>query len=283
MTLPSDLVSAMYADYQRGCALAALARAYGRDRGSLRRMFQRRGLAVRPHLAPNRHLPNGCWAPYTPATPAQIDAMIAGLSRVMIPDGLRIEWRHWPMSKRAEFIALVRCKLNFPNDRPRTPFSANVRPFDYTTPRAWEIARAANSALDSHTARVKLKLASQGVIWRGKLFFWSRQGDGYYPGPYKPGIGRLSLHHLIWERHNRRPVPPHYTVIFRDANKNNLSPGNLTLRSRADCAGQNSRAGRLKRSRAAVAALLRAQQRNTHEHTRTLNTLLQPRQPASRA
>jgi hypothetical protein len=282
MTLPSDLVSTMYADYQRGCSLAGLARAYGHDRGSLRKVFQRRGLAVRPPLPPNRHLPNGCWAPHTPATPAQIDVMIAGLTRIMIPPQLKVEWRHWPMNKRAEFIARARRKLKRGKERPQEPFSSNVEPFDYTTPRAWDIARAANAGHDSGSAPVKLKLASRGVIWHRRLFFWSPKGDGYYPGPFKPGTGRPALHHTIWVQHNGRPVPAGYTVICVDGNKNNLSPRNLGLRSRADCARQNAMRYRAAKSRRAISALLLNQQNGNHDNRNAIDSLRTRTQPAPR-
>jgi hypothetical protein len=272
MTLPSDLVASMYADYQRGLSLSAVSRRYKRCRKSLREVFARRGLKLRDSFNQVRGS-SGQFVPFTAATPAEINAMIAGLTRIAVPPALKTEWRHWSLARRGKFIARLRRKLKSPQDRPATPFSSNVEPFDYATPRAWAIARKANAGCNSRTARVKLKPASQGVIWHKQLFFWSAKSGAYYAGPFLPGIGRPALHHLIWQQHNRKPLPASHTVIFKDGNKNNLSPRNLALRSRADCAIQNRSRSRVRYAREMTALLLNKHQRNQHEHIKTLNAI----------
>lgn len=48
-------------------------------------------------------------------------------------------------------------------------------------------------------------------------------------------------HLLLWERHNGRPVPKGYAVIFGDRNRRNFDPDNLILVSRAQLAIMNKR------------------------------------------
>lgn len=45
------------------------------------------------------------------------------------------------------------------------------------------------------------------------------------PGSFNDNF-RL-LHHVVWERANGRPVPPHTMIVFADRDKRNFDPGNL--------------------------------------------------------
>lgn len=243
----AEEVAAMYTDYQRPMSLADVARLHNLDRRSLAEVFHRRGLALRPaNPAPKF----GRFKQAPRATDAQIVKMISGLDRVKVPAALKHEWRSWPMPKRMKFLQRVRAHLKPKNDRPTTPFSGNVTPWEYGTPAAMEIARRMNAGRNSQTKVISIRASCQGVIWDGRLWFWTARfsdGDstGYLSGSHSRGK-RLLLHHEIWKWHNQREIPPKHTVIFKDGNKNNLAPENLGLRSMADCALQNSVHNRLK-------------------------------------
>ena len=256
--LADSLIQKMYKDYQRPMSLNAVATKYGRERNSLRDVFKRRGLKLRSVPGP-QHLPNGQFLAAVPLTEAEIEAEIRKLRNIYIPEALKLEWRSWSWDRRSAFVARVRAWLKRPTDRPSTPFSSNVKPFDYCSPEAHEIIKRDNPDIVSRGR--KLKLVSQGVIWRGKLYFWNHQkGCGCYVstlnGPYVRGQGRPLLHHLIWEDANGRPVPPQHTVICVDGNRNNLDPKNLALRSQAECYAQNRAAYLMKQARAKTAKAL---------------------------
>ena len=263
--VPDGLVMQMHADYVAGLSLAAVGRKYARDRRGVRELFESRGLAVRPlKYAPPPRLANGRIAAAPKLTPAQIDALVEGATKVAVPVALKREWRQWPLIKRAWFILRLRLKLMLPTERPWLPFSANVTPFDYGTPAAWEICRRMNAGRNSRTARIKIDVCTQGVIWRGQLWFWCHK-VGYQRGPWTPEGGRPSLHHVIWEEANGRKVLAHHVLAFLDGNDNNLVSENLALKHRGDLAVENKAAGVLKRERhdrffkmnAAAAALTR--------------------------
>lgn len=254
--LPPALVAAMYADYCRPMSLHALGRKYGRDRRSIREVFVCRKLAVR--TSPNAswaRLPNGQVAPAVPLTPAEIEQLIVTSPRVMVPAMLKREWRSWSWARRQEFINRLRAHHGDEQARPTTPFSANVEPFDYASPRAHAIARAVNAGGDSRQARTTLKTPSQGVIFEGQLWFWNRKA-GYQLGLWTPAEGRPVLHKLLWERHHGRPVPPSHVIRFADGNRNNLAPENLLLCSRNEVARENQAAALFRKSRAQTALLL---------------------------
>jgi hypothetical protein len=200
-----------------------------------------------------------------------------------VPQELKFEWRHWSLARRGKFIACIRAKLNRPTDRPCLPFSANVEPFDYSTPRAQAIARQMNAGCTSRQWRAMIRLNSQGVIYQGRLYFWAADGGGghtgaYYIGPWTPGTGRPALHHIIWRKFNG-PIPAGHVVRARDGNPNNLDPANLYLATRNDVARENQAASLLKKSRAATALLLdRAQARKKpHDHIDVVKRLRQSR------
>lgn len=261
------LAEAMHRDYSAGLSLARLAVIYKHDRGSIRIMLQRRGFAIRPPRGKvGAKLPNGQFAKAVNLTDAQLEALIAASTRVTVPEPLKREWRHWAMARRRWFIERLRAALPHLELRPEKPFSANVEPFDYWTPAAREIERRARAGKNSQTSPVKIKPCSQGVIWRGQLWFWCSK-VGYQQGPWDEVHGRPVLHHVIWAEAHRRPVPPHHVIRFADGNPNNLTPENLVLATKNDIARENQAAALQRKSRARTALLLaRSQQPHANSH-----------------
>lgn len=273
-----DLVRQMHADYQRPMTLHAVGAKYGRTHSCIRGLFERRGLAVRPFKSIARQA-NGSPMPLVPLTAHEIDALIAGATRICVPPALKFEWRRWSLARRGWFIFRIRAKLLLPTDRPCLPFSGNVQPFDYSSPAAHAIAREMNAGHNSRTDSVSIKTGSQGVIYKDRLYFWAADGGGghtgaYYIGPWRPGTGRPALHHIIWQECNG-PIPAGHVVRAKDGNPNNLDPDNFFLATRNDVARENQAAALLRTSRAATALLLdRAQAtRKTHEHINTVKWL----------
>jgi hypothetical protein len=255
------LVAAMHADYwERGESLHAVGAKYGRTHSCVRELFTRRGLPVRPFKQIRRQA-NGSPERYVPLTEEQLDALIAATAKLHVPPAVKFEWRRWPLERRARFIAKLRAKLASPHDRPELPFSSNVEPFDYGTPRAHEIAARLNAGTDSRTARVKIDACSQGVIHRDRLWFWNAK-VGYQSGPWTPEHGRPSLHKTIWEEHHGCAVPAGHVIRFVDGNPNNLAPQNLRLATRNELARENQAAALFRKSRARTALLLKRSQTN---------------------
>ena len=248
-------VAAMRADYESGMSAAAVERKHGVAKKGLADIFLRRGYSMRPlKYAPPPRDAHGRIKPLTPATPAQIREYISRLKYVTVPPELKQQWKTSPMAWRIKLVAQIRARLKSAKERPTTPFSANVTPWSYGTPAAMAMAAQLNRGRNSQTKLVSIRAGSCGVIWDGSLWFWTaRASDGSATGYLSWGksnrnaCGKKLLHHEIWERTNRRPVPAKHTVIFKDGNKNNFKPANLTLRSMADCARMNSIPGRLKK------------------------------------
>jgi len=248
--VPDYLIAKMWADYQT-MSMSALARKYDKAPASIRCAFKRRDLPLRVSLKKMGAV-NPLTRQFLPApepTEREINLAIAKLKRFALPDELRTAWRHWSAKKRAKVLAKIRWHLPRPNYQPTKPFSKNVVPFDYTSAEAWKIANRANKGIPSRLWRVRIKLGSQGVIYKGKLWFWTAEGNenGAYYGPLISKTLRPSLHHEIWKE-NFGPIPTGMTVIFKDGNKNNLDPRNLALRSRAQCAIENSPTVRFKKN-----------------------------------
>ena len=265
--IPDSFIDPLIQEYKAGTSLASLARKCRKERRTLRGIFQRRGVHIRPVPYTIKRGYSGQFAPAKPLTTAQLDKLIAGLTRVCVPESLKREWRLWPMSKRMWFIR--RAFERFPSDRPAGPLSPGMKFFDYGTPEAREIIDRKNWGRNSRNKRASIKPCSQGIIFEGELYFWmTRRGESraaYFVGSWKPGIGRPSLHQTLWQRYNGRKQRENETVIFKDGNKNNFRPENLVLRSRADCARQNISIWRLKRSRENTALLLKRSTRHDHD------------------
>jgi hypothetical protein len=282
--LSSELVDRMYKDYLRPLTLGAVGRLYGRDPRVIKGIFVRRGLALRPPQSrQRRRLANGRIPPVVPLTSSEITALIHKATKLTIPKALKQEWRSWPLERRGKFLARLRARLNLATDRPTTQFSDNVEAFDYSTPRAHEIAAEMSFAADSFRSfSARIRLCSQGVIWKSLLWFWSHKA-GYQQGSWVPGVGKPSLHRAIWKDHHGRPVPPGLVVIFNDGNKNNLSPENLSLATKNDICRENQAAALLRKSRKLTTLFLNITQpkKDTkHDSTDMLKFLGAGRRPA---
>ncbi len=258
--LLDGLVRQMHAEYQAGASVRSLGRKFGRSPAAIRNLFQLRGLPLRAYKSVPRQ-PNGAPVKMRLLSRLELRALAARLTRLVLPDEVRREWRRWDLAKRAWFVALVRARLNRPEDCPRRPYSANVEPFAYGSPKAHALVARLNRGLTSRNAAAQLKLVSQGVIYQGRLYFWAsdRNGRGagaYYAGPWQPGRGRPALHRLIWEETHGRPIPPGGVVRHADGNPNNLDPTNLVLSTRDDLARENQARALLLRSRELTSLLL---------------------------
>lgn len=230
-------VAAMKRDYDSGMSRSAVERKYGCIKG-LQHIFERRGFKLRPptHMPP-RDPRTGKIIPHTPATAAQLTAMIATLKRLAVPVDLKHEWRLWPLAKRAAFVQRLR-KI-FPSNRPTGKFSANVTPFVYGDPRVHAIAKEMNKGRNSRNKVIALRPCSEGVIYNGMLFFWDKVND-YIQGSFARSSRTLRpiLKRVIYEEHFD-DLPADMLVIQKDGNKNNFLPENLGLISRAENAGRN--------------------------------------------
>jgi len=276
MTIPADIVAAMHAEYSAGASLCEVARRHGKDRKNLSQIFARRGLPVRPCRIIRQHYQNGQFIPAKPITPRQIDALIANAKKLRVPPALKREWRKWPLEKRGAFIARLRARLRSPHDRPDKPFSANVTPFDYATSEARAISAATNTWKNSRTAGSKIKIHSQGVIHKNKLWFWTRK-TGYLEGPWTATRTRQLLHHHIWEETHARPVPPGHCVVHLDGNPNNLAPENLALITRDENLRRNHAAALARKSRERTALLLKLSRKKKGHANETKRTILKIR------
>lgn len=254
-----------HVDYMAGLTMNATARKHGTDKGTLRIAFRRLGLFMRPFKQIARQA-NGSPVRYVPKTDTEIRTIIEGMTMIKIPDEIRFEWRSWSMERRRWFISILREKLKSQDERPQTPFSSNLEPFEYGSPKAVEIARQMNRGRDSRTKAVVIRLSSQGVIYKGRLFFWSRScGPAYFVGPWREETGRPPLHHIIWEETNG-PIPEGHVVRHADGNRNNLDPDNLVLATRNDVARENQATHLIKKSRRITALLLDRSQKNHDTH-----------------
>ena len=263
--IPPGDIPALHAKYAAGASLISLASPYGQSDRWLKGLFIRHGYPLREAACQKtgrRHA--GAMAAAPRLTRTQINAIADGLKKIRVPDCLQSEWQHWSLARRGEFIARVRERLKPRNRRPELPFSANVTPFDYATPQAHAIAATTTSEKDRHVIRI----CSEGVIWRGQLFYWNSQGH-CYEKQETDTRGRIALTRMIWEHAQGRPVPPGLVVICRDGNSNNLSPANLHAISRDDLLRENQAASLFKISREQTAILLNRSQQphKPHEHS----------------
>jgi hypothetical protein len=265
-----------HADYQKGMSLAEVGRRYGRHGKSIFDLLLKRGYVLRPSRNHNTHRRNGQFEAYKPHTKDQISEMIAASTKIAVPVELKLEWRYWTLPKRAEFIKRLRSRFPSDQDQPVGPFSRGLEPFDYGSPRAQAIVGEMNAGTDSRTSMIKLNICSQGVIWRGGLWFWSAKVGYQRMGPWTREHGRPSLHHTIWQETHGRKVPSGHVLIFADGNRNNHHPANLQLRTRNDLARQNQAKGLTRKSRAMTALLLkRTQEKGKNHASREIVTAIQ--------
>lgn len=272
--LAHNTVWEMWTCYEGGLSLVQVGKLFGKGFQDIREYFLRRGLQTRRHGGPAHDPKTGCFAPARPHTEAEISKMLAGMKRIHVPDALKTEWRSWPMARRVAFIRRARARLGSKCPMPEGPFSSNVKYFEYGSPAAMQIAERMNSGKNSQQSGTKMKPCSRGVIWNGRLWFWTGKDKGYEAGPWNPMTRRPVLHRAAWEFYNGRPVPPKHQVILKDGNWNNYSPKNLILRPKADCCWENRKGHFDREGREAAALLLRQSQQKepnaNHKLTKAL-------------
>jgi len=256
--LPDSLILAMYADYKSGMTFSQVARKHDRPPQSVRPLFTHRGFELRePKGITKFRLPDGSFAPYIPKTDEEIEEILKRARKVMVPEDLRLDWRKWDLTRRGAFIARLRTLLPSDEDRPVSPFSGNVEPFDYASERAWEIVRAKNGRSSSQQWKARILPSSQGLIYNNVLYFWSGHGNGYYEGcSWTPDRGRPGLNHIIWCEQNGRAIPDSHVVRHADGNPNNFEPSNLVLAHRNEVARENQAAALNRKSRERTRLLL---------------------------
>ena len=269
------LVARMHKDYVGGMSLQAVGKKYD-DRGGqcVRELFTRRGLKVRHWACSREYDPStGCFIGRGEPSPAEIDEIIKRSGKIERPSEIRYQWDGWSLEKRGQFIARSRELLKLQSTRPAAPFSANVEPFNYASARAHQIAEAMNAGATSRHRPVKVRAASEGVIWNNQLWFWHPK-VGYQQEPWTPKFGRPSLHKTIWEKSNGCKMPAGHVIRHADGNRNNFDPSNLVLATRNDVCRENQAAALAAKSRAITALLLTRQQKGKpHDHTNTIAVL----------
>ena len=255
-----ELIHAMHAEYMSGMKLNAVARRHQRSGRALRDLFSSRGLFIRYSNGFPAKGKSGRFEVFFPKSEADIEALIAGATRLVVPLELKNDWAKWTMERRGEFIARLRARLNDPKARPELPCSANVLPFDYTTPAAWDIVRRRNAGVPSQYWKTKLNIKSQGMIWNGRLFFWAGKTSCYMEGiKWSSERGRPSLNRAIWESVHG-PIPDGGVIRARDGNPNNLDPSNLVLSDRNELVRENQSRHLTKQSRETTQILLNRHQ-----------------------
>jgi len=264
--IPAAAVEAMYADYQAGMTLADVDRKHSHSKGSSRCIFSSRGLALRMDFnAAKSRRPDGSFAPLILKTEEEIELLIQSATRLAVPADLAVEWRKWPLARRADFILRLRARLNDPNDRSELPFSSNIVPFDYATENAWDIVKERNAGSSSRYWVTKMDIRSQGVIWDGRLWFWSRKEHIYIEGVrWTAGVGRPLLHRQIFERTHGVVLTIDDIVRIIDGNPNNLDPSNLILADRNEVCRENQASAITRKSRERTAILLNRHQSQTN-------------------
>ena len=257
-------------------SLSAVGRRWQRNPGTIAKILANHGLyapdPVRSAKLNRRPRVNGAFVLYPPATPAQIEAMIAPLTRVKVPFPLKREWRHWPMAKRAAFAARLHARFDalHPERRmPAGPLPPGFEPFAYGHAGAHAIEAQANDGLNSRCAGCKIKLSSRGLIWRGQLWFWMYDTTAYW-GAYYRGSHRgrgSALHQCVWADNNG-PIPESHVLRCVDGNPNNLRASNLALHTRNDVCRENHSRHYDNKGQAALAVILK-QHKKKESHART--------------
>ncbi|HMP84705.1 MAG TPA: HNH endonuclease [Verrucomicrobiota bacterium] len=124
-------------------------------------------------------------------------------------------------------------KFPLPQPVPTTPIrGAGIARVDFHSVALRRFARRQRIKLNSLHAVIKPKRNSVGLLWRGRVFWWSVKG--YYRNGMAGG-DRRPFHHILWEHYNRRSIPRRHEVFFRDRDYHNFTKANLELLSKEAC------------------------------------------------
>lgn len=200
-------------------------------------------------------LPNGRFAPYTPATELEIERAIQCSSRLQVPKRLSNDWRHWTLEQRAAFVARLKAHLGWTDPRPQGEYRGGVTPWVYGTPEAHAIADAANDGKPSRQHIFQLRLRATGVLFEGAIYHWNCGTSGYEISRWLNHDKQESLHRMLWERHHG-PLLRGQVVRHADGNKNNFEISNLVLITRNDLARENQAASLQRVAREKTDAIL---------------------------
>lgn len=269
LRVSEEVIREMHADHLAGVSFCAIGRKHGRAASTVRELLATRGLELRESRQCDRNRQrrkNGTYLAKPKLSKAAIDRMIAEATSFRIPDELKNTWRSWPLWKQSVYIDRVRAKLGNPGGMAKGPFSANVKRWSFGDYEAHRIADMTNEGRDSRHARTNIKPASQGVIYKGELWFWRPQ-VGFVKG--KAG-DRKALHRAIFEEFHG-PIPAKHVVSFADGNCNNHDPTNLIARPKAEIGPENKARYLDRRARKALGAVLnRHKKKDTNDLTSQL-------------
>jgi len=222
-----------------GMHLRGLAMRFGVSKYCLHRYMLRAGYRLSPEERRRRDVASRFVKTTVPLTDAEIAGLIERSTRFAIPPELRREWRSWPLVRRVWFVRALRAKLQRPGEMPTRPFSANVTPFDYGSELAHALVALANVGTDSRSARAKIDICSQGVIYRRRLYFWTPKAGYVSDGGWNAETGRPLLTHRIWADAHGGTMPEGCVIRMRDGNPNNLDSANLVFMTKNDVAREN--------------------------------------------
>lgn len=260
LRVSDEEVASIYARYLAGEPLDAIERSRGNvTGGNLLRLFDTRGL-------PRIKRPNaGQFVRDPEPTEAEITAAIESMprrsgkgSRFGVPARLRQAWRRWDLAKRVAVCEQIKRHHGWRDLRPQGPYAPGFEPFVFGTPAAHALAERINAGLPSRMHQCQIRLASSGVIWEDRLWFW-QPSDGYELGRFDDERGcRPTIHRTLWERHHG-PLKSDEVVRFRDGNDNNLVIENLYLASKNEVCRENQAAALARKAREVTDALLKRQ------------------------
>lgn len=168
--------------------------------------------------------------------------ILARHGKLTVPRELMHWWnKHWSLDRRMEIAARLKAAMQAVGweGMPQSACSGNVEPFGYGSARAHAIANAAGGT--------KLHVGSEGMIWKGRLWYWSA-GERHYrtrnaAEHYACGKGVIEiLSRVIYEDHHGVKLSREDVIRLKDGNPNNLDPANMERTSMREMGPRNARA-----------------------------------------
>lgn len=176
--------------------------------------------------------------------------ILARHGKLTVPRELMHWWiKHWSLDRRMEIAAQLKAAMQAVGweGMPQSACSGNVEPFGYGSAKAHAIANAAGGT--------KLHVGSEGMIWKGRLWYWSAGLRIYWTRKagerrYACGKGVIEiLSRVIYEDHHGVKLSREDVIRLKDGNPNNLDPANMERTSMREMGPRNSQA-RSRRRRA---------------------------------